>query len=139
MREPSREEIRTVLGFDFGEVRIGVAMGQTVTGSATPLEVLKNPERGRPDWEAIGRLIEEWSPEAVIVGIPILDDGSEYTVTPKARRFARQIRGRFRLPVFEIDERLSSAEAGERLGHRHRGPVDHAAAAVIVETWLAGG
>jgi len=135
MPEPASAITGTVLGFDFGELRIGTAVGQTVTGSATPLEVLNNPHRGRPDWEGIARLIEEWAPRALVVGIPCLDDGTEYPIARRIHRFARQLHGRFHLPVFEADERLSSVEGAQRLG-RHDGPVDHAAAAVILETWL---
>lgn len=133
---PPADSIRTALGFDFGERRIGVAVGQRVTGTASPLAVLDNPKRGKPDWAAIEKLLREWSPEALVVGIPLRDDGSEYPVTPLARKFMRQLHGRFGLPVRGVDERLSSAEAGTRLGNDHRGPVDHMAAAVILETWL---
>ncbi|MEW5824085.1 MAG: Holliday junction resolvase RuvX [Pseudomonadota bacterium] len=125
-----------VLGFDYGELRIGVAAGQTITATAEPLETLKNRERHAPDWTAIGQLIERWRPDLLLVGVPRRDDGGEYEVTPRAQRFGRRLNGRFQLPVLEVDERLSSWEAQERLGTRHAGPIDAMAAAVIVETWL---
>ncbi|MEW6691390.1 MAG: Holliday junction resolvase RuvX [Pseudomonadota bacterium] len=151
------------LGFDFGERRIGVAVGQAVTGTARPLVVLPTKNRGQPDWPAIERVLREWRPEGVVVGVPRRDDGSDYPVTPQAERFARQLHGRFGLRVETVDERLSSFEAsdrfarsesgiadrrgrrpssmdggGQRLGFDKRATaVDAGAAAVILETWFS--
>jgi len=126
------------LGFDFGERRIGVGVGQSVTGTARPLAVLPTKQRGQPDWPAIERLLREWRPEGVVVGVPRRDDGSDYPVTPQAERFARQLHGRFGLRVETVDERLSSFEASERLGFDKRSAaVDAGAAAVILETWFS--
>lgn len=151
------------LGFDFGERRIGVAVGQSVTGTARPLAVLPTKQRGQPDWPAIERLLREWRPAGVVVGLPRRDDGSDYPVTPQAERFARQLHGRFGLQVETADERLSSVEAshrfalsesgiadrrsrrppsmdggGQRLGFDKRiAAVDAGAAAVILETWFS--
>lgn len=126
------------LGFDFGERRIGVSVGQAVTGTARPLVVLPTKNRGQPDWAAIERVLREWCPEGVVVGVPRRDDGSDYPITPQAERFARQLLGRFRLRVETADERLSSFEASERLGFaKHEGAIDAGAAAVILETWFA--
>lgn len=130
------------LGFDFGERRIGVAIGQQLTGSASPLAVLPSKARGtgpgQPDWPAIERLLAEWQPEGIVVGVPRRDDGSDYPVTPQAERFARQLHGRFHLRVEMADERLSSVEASARLGFdKRKAAVDAGAAAVILETWFS--
>lgn len=126
------------LGFDFGERRIGMAVGQAVTGTARPLMVLPTKQRGLPDWSAIERVLGAWRPEGVVVGVPRRDDGSAYPVTPLAERFARQLHGRFGLRVETVDERLSSFEASLRLGFDKRAAaVDAGAAAVILETWFA--
>ena len=123
-----------LLGFDFGERRIGVATGQTRTGTATALLTLRwGPEAPLP-WDRIAALIREWQPEAVVVGLPLHLDGSESALSARARRFARQIEGRFRLPVHLADERLSSW-AAERGGARGEA-VDAEAARIILQDWL---
>lgn len=126
----------TLLGFDFGPRKIGVAVGQSVTASATPIETLR-AVGGKPDWTGIGRLIEDWQPQALVVGIPYNMDDSEEEWAPRAHRFARQLAGRYRLPVHEVDERLTSLEARRRLGgDASREAVDAMAAKLILETWL---
>lgn len=133
----SQQTLGLWLGFDFGARRIGVAVGQTVTGTARPLAVLPTL-RGQPDWPAIERLIDQWRPEGVVVGVPYRDDGSAYPISLQAERFARQLQGRFALRVEKVDERLSSYEASLRLGFDKRtAAVDAGAAAVILETWFA--
>lgn len=131
------EETKTLICFDFGEKRIGAAIGQTVTRTATPLQTI--PVRGaRPDWPAIDRLIAEWTPDALVVGLPLNMDGTEQWITARARRFANRLHGRSGLPVHLADERLSTREAWNRLvesGTRRRGP-DPIAAQVILEGWL---
>lgn len=120
--------------FDYGEKRIGVAIGQSLTGTATPLETI--PVRnGRPDWRRIAMLIERWRPAALIVGHPLNMDGSRQPVTDAADRFARQLTGRFGLPVHRADERLSTFEARDRSGRSTE--LDAVAAQVILESWLA--
>jgi putative Holliday junction resolvase len=133
---------RTVLGFDFGQVRIGVAVGQELTGAARPLKTLAVREQ-RIDWQGIARLIADWQPDLLIVGIPRHADGSNNTITEAALRFGRRLHDRFRLPVETIDERLSSqaAENSRQSPPRSRpgrraSSLDAIAAAVIVETWL---
>ena len=130
--------METWLGFDFGTKRLGVAVGQTVTGSASPLTTL-SARAGRPDWEAIGALIATWRPSGLIVGLPFNMDDSEAQAAPGARRFARQLEGRFRLPVYLVDERLTSVEAERSLCQHNRRPgaVDAYAAKLILETWLS--
>ncbi len=128
----------TLLGFDYGPAKIGVAVGQTVTGTATPLATLRAVDR-RPDWDGIGRLIAEWQPEALVVGLPRDMDDSDTEVTPQALRFARQLEGRFHLPVHMMDERLTSREALQIAGYRPRAveELDAIAARLILETWLS--
>ncbi len=124
-----------LLGFDFGRKRIGVAVGETVTGSARPLAVLP-ARQGAPRWEAVGALIEQWRPVALVVGLPVHLDGSEHELTRAARRFGNRLHGRYHLPVFFQDERLTSDEARRERGGA--GPVDDLAAALILRDWLAG-
>jgi putative Holliday junction resolvase len=128
----------TLLAFDYGEKRIGVAVGQTVTGTAHPLRCVR-VSSSRPDWRAIEDLVLTWRPDALVVGLPLNMDGTEQAITGAAMRFRRQLEGRFAIPVHAMDERLSTREAKERL--YARGHVDAAAdpvaAQVILEGWLA--
>ena len=126
----------TVLGFDFGTRRIGVAVGQDVTGTAEALETVRVVD-ARPDWDAIARLIEAWAPTHLVVGCPSHADGTPPPVAAAAQRFARRLEGRFRLPVSLVDERLSSRAAADAGDALRRG-LDAAAARVILETWFAG-
>jgi putative Holliday junction resolvase len=133
--------IKTVLGFDFGEQRIGIASGQTLTNSATPLTTLSAVNR-KPDWQAIELLIHEWQPDALIIGIPTLLDGSPSNMTKQAQRFGRQLEGRFNLPVYTVNENLSSFEAeqmlkkNKQLSQHNKQEIDKMAAAIIVQSWL---
>ena len=133
----------TYLGFDYGTKRIGVAVGNTVSGSATALDTIavKNEQ---PDWLHITRLIEEWQPDALIVGWPIQMDESDNPVTPKAKRFGNRLHGRYQIMVHHVDERLSThmalseiREAGYN-SQRSRGLVDSYAAREILQTFLNG-
>lgn len=137
-----RARIATVVGFDFGTRKIGVAAGQSLTGSATPLDAVMQRD-SKPDWEAVARVLEEWQPDALVVGLPLNMDGSESELSRRARRFARQLEGRFHLPAWLVDERLSTREARERLGDGARkGPdarVDSVAAVLIIESFFAEG
>lgn len=133
---------RTLLGFDYGHKKIGVAIGQEVTCEARELVTLPCA-RQQPDWQAIGRLIEEWQPDALVIGVPYHMDGREHDLTHAARRFGRQLHGRYALPVHEVDERLSSREARQQTaqeraaGRRARAvPIDQVAARVILQDWL---
>jgi putative Holliday junction resolvase len=125
------------LGFDYGTRKIGVAVGQTQTGTATPLETLL-PVQQKPDWTRITQLIEEWQPEALVVGLPLDVDDSETDATAPARRFSRQLEGRFGLKVHLADERFTSFEARDRLGHKAKKieAYDAVAAKLILETWF---
>lgn len=132
---------KTFLAFDYGEKRIGVAIGDSLTRSARPLPALAPADR-----QAIERLVAEWRPAALIVGLPLDEDGSEQRITGPARRFAAALRQRLQLPVHEVDERYSSRAADEllrearasgRMTRRVRkGDRDARAACVILEQWL---
>ncbi len=122
------------MGFDFGMSRIGVAVGQTITGSASPLTVLAARD-GIPDWQQLGRLLSEWKPARVIVGLPLNMDGSESDMSALAEKFGRKLQGRFGVTVEMVDERLSSREAKTRVDEGEL--LDAAAAAIILETWLS--
>lgn len=139
MTSPS---FQRVLGFDFGTKRIGVASGQAVTGTASPLALV--PARdGIPEWGRLDALVAEWRPEALVVGLPLNMDDSESELSRLARKFARRLAARFRLPVFMCDERLSSHAARGLLmevQERRRGrlpALDSTAAVFITEAWLA--
>lgn len=127
-----------LLGFDYGPRKIGVAVGQTLTGTASPLETLR-ARQDQPDWDGIQRLIQTWQPEALVVGLPYNMDDTEVAWAGRARRFARQLEGRFRLPVHLVDERLTTREARHWLGPRATSlaAVDPVAAKLILETWLS--
>ena len=131
-----------LLGFDFGMKRIGVAVGQTVTRTARPLETLK-ANRGVPQWDILAKLIKTWQPDALVVGIPLNMDGTEQPLTQVAKQFADTLRERFQLPVHGIDERLSTKDARERLfkegGFKalQDGQVDSVAAQLILQNWLS--
>ncbi len=131
---------RVALGFDFGRARIGVAVGESITGAARPLRTLPARQQ-RPDWDAIARLIREWRPDWLVVGVPRHADDTASAMTEATLRFSRQLHGRFHLPVATLDERLSSWEAGQRqietAGRRSHDPtLDAQAAAVILESWF---
>ncbi len=128
---------QTLLGFDYGRRRIGVAVGQRLTRSATPLCTVRARD-GKPDWPAVSRLIEEWKPGALVVGIPYHMDGAEQDMTHAARRFCRQLEGRYRLPVHQAEERLSSWVVESRLSAREQAStdIDAMSAQVILQDWL---
>lgn len=131
--------IRQVLGFDFGEKRIGVASGQSITCSANPVTTLPSVNN-KPDWSAIESLIQEWKPDALIVGLPFYLDGSKSEMTERAEKFSRQLGGRFHLPIFTHNEALSSFEAEQFLQQKkkqhNKQDIDKIAAAIIVQSWL---
>jgi putative Holliday junction resolvase len=130
-----------ILAFDFGLARIGVAVGQSITGTATPLATLKAKD-GTPDWQLIEKLIKEWQPERLLVGEPFNMDSSDQQITLRARKFANRLHGRFGLPFEMVDERLSSAAAREEIfeygGYKKlkKTQIDSIAAALILESWL---
>jgi putative holliday junction resolvase len=119
------------LAFDFGTKRVGVAAGNTLTRSAQALATIA--AEGETRFEAIGRLVVEWQPSALVVGVPFHPDGAAHDNTERARRFARQLHGRFKLPVHEVDERYTTTEAAS-LGARD---LDAASAAIILNQYLS--
>ena len=128
----------TLLGFDFGTRRIGVAIGQTLTGSARPLTTLA-ANQGQPNWDEVAKLLSEWQPVALVVGLPVHMDGLEHERTRMARRFGNRLNGRFNLPVHWVDERLSSEEAErwQKPSPRAETPsVDALSAQIILQSWL---
>ena len=135
------KQSQQLLGFDFGLKRIGVAVGQTLTKTATPLVTLR-AHHGEPRWEDIEKLVKEWLPDALVVGIPLNMDGTSQTLTDYAKRFAQALELHYHLPVYGMDERLSSVDARERLfasgGYKavKSGIVDQVAAQLILESWF---
>lgn len=130
------------LGFDYGTRRIGVAVGNALTGTARGLCIVRNQPL---DWTQISALIEEWQPEAFVVGLPLNMDGSDQPLTDAARAFARSLQGRYRRPAHTMDERLSSVAARDNLrsqrasGRKRRISAeekDTEAARIILEDWL---
>ncbi|WP_089729253.1 Holliday junction resolvase RuvX [Candidatus Thiosymbion oneisti] len=126
-----------LLGFDFGPRKIGVAVGQLVTRSASALTTIRSHRNG-PDWAGIEQLVREWQPTGAVVGLPFNMDDTESTTAPGARRFARQLKERCGLEVYLVDERLTSLEARRRLGRDAVSleAIDALAAKLILETWL---
>lgn len=131
----------TVLGFDFGEKRIGVALGEPEVGVATPLDTI-NSEVNEVRFTAIGKLVTEWKVTGFVVGLPTHMDGSEHQLTALSRKFAQRLKGRFALPVWLVDERLTSAIAEGLLedagvyGRRQKEMLDQVAAQAILMGWF---
>lgn len=132
------------LGFDYGTRRVGVASGNTLLHAATPLATID--ATGDARWAAIGRLVAEHRPDALVIGVPFHPDGAPHDNTHRARAFGRQLHGRFRLPVHEVDERYSTVEALHEMGRGgaaapgggRRADADAVAAAIILEQYLRG-
>lgn len=133
--------VKSVICFDYGTGTIGVAVGQSVTGTATPLDDLRARD-GIPDWDRVSKILNEWKPDLLLVGLPLNMDGSESELSARARKFANRLHGRFGLPVEMADERLSSFEAKghilEQAGSQDfkGNRVDSLAAQLILESWL---
>ncbi|HCT98726.1 MAG TPA: Holliday junction resolvase RuvX [Methylococcaceae bacterium] len=132
----------TYLGFDFGTKKIGVAVGQLTTATASALQTLRSPNES-PNWQAIEKLVAEWQPAGFVVGISRQHDGSDNPVTPRMRKFCRQLNGRFNLPVHQQDEMLSTFEAKQLLfddvhvnATKLWAVQDELAAQLILQTWL---
>jgi putative Holliday junction resolvase len=138
------ETVTTVMGFDYGARRIGIAVGNAISNSARALDVLANGERG-PDWQRLDGLLREWRPDMLLVGLPLMLDDSEQRNSRAARAFAAELEQRYRLPVRLVDERHSSQEATQRFAARRASgaarrkqatALDAVAAEIIVERWL---
>ena len=129
--------VQTLLGFDFGLKRIGVAIGNTLTGAARPLGTVQG-DSNASRFLAIAAWIDEWQPDALVVGKPLDVEGRVTGMTLRAERFGRQLSGRFGLPVKFADERFSSTVSEDALkpGRADKAKIDAAAAAVILQAWL---
>ncbi len=132
----------TYLGFDFGSKKIGVAVGQLLTGTASPLQTISSINQ-QPDWQKITNLVEEWQPGGMVVGLSRQDDGKDNPITPKMLKFCRQLEGRYQLPVFTMDEKLSTFEAKQLLfddigvnAAKLWQVQDQLAAQLILQSWL---
>lgn len=132
------------LGFDYGLKRIGIASGQSTTKSATPLTTIRNID-GRPEWDRLDALIEEWRPAGLVIGHPLKDDGTEQDFQPQINAFAKRLHTRYSVPVYHMDERYSSIEASRIIASNRRHAnrrksthedTDKVAAAIILEHWL---
>jgi putative Holliday junction resolvase len=138
---PESQALNETLGFDYGEWRIGIAVGDRRIGNGRPLTTLHNRNADQIDWDAIETLIADWQPDALVLGWPIDDAGRCYPQAAAIRRFGNRLRVRSDLPVYVIDERLSSAQAAERLGKRaiarDEGRIDAMAAAVILDGFFS--
>jgi putative Holliday junction resolvase len=134
----------TYLGFDFGSKKIGVAVGHGMTAIASPLQTLRSNNQN-PDWGGISKLIKEWQPMGLVVGISKQMDGTDNFITPRMLKFCRQLEGRYRLPVYQQDETLSTFEAKQMLFEEINVNAtklwaiqDQLAAQLILQTWLNG-
>ncbi|MDH5661211.1 MAG: Holliday junction resolvase RuvX [Gammaproteobacteria bacterium] len=136
---------RTLLGFDFGTKRIGIAIGQEVTGTVNPLTTV-TAIKHKPDWDSITKIIKEWQPDLLVVGLPLHMDGTEQKMTQAARRFSNQLHGRYHIPIALMDERLSSHEAESILNEQSssrdslfpdKAQIDMISAQLILESWMS--
>ena len=136
------ERFKSLMAFDFGTQRIGIAIGQRITGSASPLNPIKARD-GVPDWDLLQRVVDEWQTDAFVVGLPLNMDGSASNMSRRANKFAKRLVGRYHRPAYTHDERLTSYEAKgiviEQGGSRDFGAnsVDGLAAQLILESWMA--
>lgn len=129
------------LSFDFGTQRIGVAFGQSISGTARPVCVLKAND-GIPDWEQVGSVIAEWSPDVLVIGLPYNLDGTESELLKRAVKFGNRLNGRFHKPCYGMDERLSSRAAIEQVMEESgsmtkKSGIDDIAAQIILENWFS--
>lgn len=141
MPQQTTTPIITVLGFDYGTRRIGIASGQTITSTATPITTLTAVDSS-PDWDGIQQLIKQWNPDALIVGIPYFLDGKESEMTKTVQNFCDELEKRFNKSVLKVNETLSSYEAEQalkkklKIGKHNKQEIDKMAAAIIVQSWL---
>ncbi len=144
MSEQQKPVHGTYLAFDYGSLRIGSAVGESMLGTAQPLIVVPN-QSGTPVWSLLDKLINEWNPKGLVVGIPLTLDGSEQDITPHAKGFLKALKRRFELATFAADERFSSMQAQQALqkmrargqrGKTDKADIDKLAAAFILERWF---
>lgn len=135
--------MKTILAFDFGTASIGVAVGQTVSGTATELPPLKARD-GIPNPDALQKILNDWQPDLLVVGLPLNMDGSDSELARRAKKFGNRLRESVKVPVEWMDERLSTfaakgeaMERGQTLDFK-KNPVDSIAARLILESWMNG-
>lgn len=132
---------QVILAFDFGLRRIGVAVGQTISYHARPLKTVY-AQNGTPNWEDIKLLIEQWQADILVVGLPLNLEGREQLITHATRHFIKELKKRFKLPIYEVDERLTTIEAKEQIfslgGYKklQKTEIDSVVATLILEQWL---
>lgn len=135
------KNLSTLLGFDFGTKSIGVATGQMITQTAQPIAAIKAND-GIPNWNVVEKVIQDWKPDLVVVGLPLNMDGTEQAITQRAKKFANRLNGRFGVNIALQDERLTTASAKEFIfehgGYKalDKGKVDSVSAALILESWM---
>ncbi len=139
--EKTSAQSGTVLAFDFGERRIGIAVGEHLLATANPLTTIDN-ESNEIRFQLITDLVNEWQPKLLVVGLPLSLDGTEHAVTQLCKKFARRLNGRFNIPVMLIDERYSSIEASRLLsetgikGRAQKAMLDQVAAQTILQSYF---
>jgi putative Holliday junction resolvase len=132
---------QSLLGFDFGTKSIGVATGQMITATAQPINAIKAND-GIPNWDIVEKVIKEWQPDIVVIGLPLNMDGTEQPITQRAKTFANRLNGRFGVKTALQDERLTTASAKEFIfelgGYKalDKGKIDSVSAALILESWM---
>lgn len=142
VKNNTTDTVQRLMSFDFGKKRIGVAVGQMVTQTARPLTTLQAKD-GAPDWNEVTALMKKWNPDAIVVGIPLNMDGTDQPITESAREFANTLKDKYNLPVYGMDERLTTKDAREQLfnagGYKalQEGQVDQVAAQLILQNWFA--
>ncbi|MGP1929017.1 MAG: Holliday junction resolvase RuvX [Arsenophonus sp. NC-WZS1-MAG3] len=130
-----------IIAFDFGTLSIGIAIGQKITATASPLTAIKAKD-GKPNWLGIEKIIQEWQPELAIVGLPLNMDGTEEPISNQVRKFANRFYGRFSIKVRLHDERLTTIEARAQLfnqgGYRalNKSKIDSISAVILLESWF---
>lgn len=138
-----KKELQKIIGFDFGIKNIGVAFGQTLTKTAKPLTTIRN-KKGSIAWEEITTIIKQWEPNILIVGLPFNMDGTEQTLTQLTKKFSKELQQKFNLPVFYVDERLSTWDAKNKLGIHYKAKINKKeqdkinalSAAILIEQWI---
>ena len=140
MNDKTHANVNTVLAFDFGTKSIGVAVGQAITNTASPLHAI--PARdGIPNWDSVAKVVSLWQPNALLVGLPLNMDGTEQPITTSVKRFAGRLKHKYNLPVFLHDERLSTVDAKAKLfelgGFKklNKEKIDSVSACLIYESW----
>lgn len=141
MQNKVTNKIQTLMAFDYGKKRIGLAVGQRLLQSANGIGYV-NATDGKPNWEQLDAFVKEWQPDGFVVGLPLNMDGTPSDMSKRANKFSNRLHGRYGKPSFTIDERLSTFAAKEEArsqghkGHYKSDPVDALAAQFILETWL---